>query len=100
LRFVAIIFILSGIASAGVVQTLDGKSYSGDVRLGAGDQIVITPLQGPAVKVGLSEILSAQLKEPAPVGAAEPRQQELAARRRRVHPLVPTRGGRRLRPPP
>ena len=32
----AIIFILSAFAQGGVVQTLDGKSYSGDVKLSGG----------------------------------------------------------------
>jgi hypothetical protein len=65
-----IIFLLGAIAHAGVVQTLDGKSYSGEVRIASGDQIAVTPSNGPAVKVGLSEILSVQLKDAAPVGAA------------------------------
>jgi len=70
LKFLAIIFILSAVASGGVVQTLDGKSYNGDVKLSAGDQITVTPAAGAAVKVGLSEILSVQLKEATAVGAA------------------------------
>jgi len=73
LRFVAIIILLSAIANAGVVQTLDGKSYSGDVRIASSDQIAVTPSNGPAVKVGLSEILSVQLKDSAPVGVAAAR---------------------------
>jgi regulation of enolase protein 1 (concanavalin A-like superfamily) len=73
LRFAAIIFLLSAIANAGVVQTLDGKSYSGDVRLASGDQIAVTPGSGPAVKVALSEILSVQLKHPTPTAAAPAR---------------------------
>jgi regulation of enolase protein 1 (concanavalin A-like superfamily) len=66
-------FLIATTAHAGVVQTLDGKSYSGDLRLASGDQIAITPANGPAVKVALSEILSVQLKEPAPVGIANAR---------------------------
>ena len=53
-----------------MVQTLDGKAYSGEVRIGSGDQIAVTPASGAAVKVGLSEILSVQLKDAAPVGMA------------------------------
>src|SRR4051812_41229544 len=60
-------------ANAGIVQTLDGKTYSGDVRIASGDQIAVTPANGPAVKVGLSEILSVQLKDAAPVGMAAAR---------------------------
>jgi regulation of enolase protein 1 (concanavalin A-like superfamily) len=75
LRFAGIIFILSLCAAlkAGVVQTLDGKSYTGEVRLAGGDLVVVTPAQGAAVKVALSEILSVQLKDPTPIGAANAR---------------------------
>src|SRR5688572_18115000 len=75
LRLLPLIFFLAlaAFAHAGVVQTLDGKSYNGDVRLASGDQIAITPANGLAVKVALSEILSVQLKEHAPVGVANAR---------------------------
>ena len=55
------------------MQTLDGKSYNGDVHLSSGDQITVTPANAPAVKVGLSEILNVELKDPAPVGVAAAR---------------------------
>lgn len=66
-------FLAATTIHAGVVQTLDGKSYSGDVKLSSGDQIVVTPSGGAAIKVGLSEILNLQLKDPAPVGVAAAR---------------------------
>src|SRR4051812_41864384 len=75
LRLLPLIFSLtvSAFAHAGVVQTLDGKTYTGDVRISSGDQITVTPANGPAVKVGLAEILSVQLKDAAPVGMAAAR---------------------------
>jgi hypothetical protein len=65
LRFVAIIFILNAFAQGGVVQTLDGKSYSGDGNSSAGIRSPSRRLAGGGEN-RLIEILSVQLKEVAP----------------------------------
>jgi len=55
---------------AGHVRTLDGKEYSGPITLEPG-QLVIRPIGGEAVRVGLEGVLSATFRsEP---GSAQPR---------------------------
>ncbi len=76
MRILASILILIFVrfASAAVVQTLDGRSLTGDVRISSGDQITLTPSGGPAIKIPLSEILTLQFKDSAaPAGAANAR---------------------------
>src|SRR3954470_11618907 len=64
---------LTSLSNAAVVQTLDGKSFTGDIRLQSPDQILISPTQGAPARIPLSEILSAQFKDAAPIAAANAR---------------------------
>ena len=57
-------------ALAGTVRTVDGNTYSGDVRLDTGGLLVITPADGSGIqKLDLAEVLHATLGNPSTAAA-------------------------------
>ncbi len=75
MRFLAFILalILARFTSAAIVQTLDGRSFTGDARLSSGDQITVTPAGAAPLKIALADILSVQFKDAASPGVANVR---------------------------
>ncbi len=64
LIFVALLFLATSVTDAGTVRTLDGQMYSGLVRLVPPGVLEVIPVKGGAVRVALTNILTATFELP------------------------------------
>lgn len=62
--FAAFLFLVIPVVDAGTVRTLDGQTHSGLVRLAPPGVVEIIPIKGAAVRVGLTNVLSATFELP------------------------------------